>query len=123
MVGAIMELRTPLQIIDVSDTPTAGACGPDGCHCGHGAEDSVAAAPPAATNPGAGELAIGVVGMTCSHCVASVTEELTALDGVERVDVALAPGAVSAVRIALAGEVSGDAIRAAIEAAGYTVAD
>ena len=119
MVGAIMELRTPLQLIDVSDTPTAGACGPEGCHCGHGAE----ATTPATTSPVAGELAIGVVGMTCSHCVASVTEELTALDGVGAVDVALAPGAVSTVRIGLAGEVSGEAIRAAIEAAGYTIAD
>ena len=64
-----------------------------------------------------------VSGMTCSHCVASVTEELTALDGVGAVDVALAPGAVSTVRIGLAGEVSGEAIRAAIEAAGYTIAD
>nr|WP_075846862.1 heavy metal-associated domain-containing protein [Saccharomonospora sp. CUA-673] len=30
-----------------------------------------------------------VAGMTCSHCVASVTEELTAVSGVEQVDVDL----------------------------------
>jgi copper chaperone CopZ len=28
-----------------------------------------------------------VTGMTCGHCVASVTEELSELPGVERVDV------------------------------------
>ena len=31
--------------------------------------------------------------MTCGHCVASVTEELEEIDGVECVDVTLATGA------------------------------
>ena len=59
-----------------------------------------------------------VVGMTCEHCVASVTEEVGEVPGVEGVTVDLATGAV---------EVSGTdvddaAVRAAVEEAGYRVA-
>ena len=35
-----------------------------------------------------------VTGMTCGHCVASVTEQLSALDGVTDVSVDLGTGAV-----------------------------
>ena len=35
-----------------------------------------------------------VQGMTCQHCVASVTEEIGALPGVTKVDVDLASGVV-----------------------------
>jgi copper ion binding protein len=57
-----------------------------------------------------------VSGMTCEHCVASVTEEVTALPGVRRVHVDLASG-----RLAVdADEPLGDAdVRAAVEDAGY----
>ena len=36
-----------------------------------------------------------VNGMTCNHCVAAVTSELSKLDGVSRVSVDLATGAVT----------------------------
>ena len=36
-----------------------------------------------------------VSGMTCGHCVAAVTEEVTKLVGVKRVDIDLASGAVT----------------------------
>ena len=59
-----------------------------------------------------------VHGMTCSHCVASVTEEVSEVAGVREVDVDLATG-----RLAVAGEgFSDDAIRAAVAEAGYEVA-
>jgi copper ion binding protein len=38
---------------------------------------------------------VTVAGMTCAHCVASVTEELSELAGVERVDVVLETGSVT----------------------------
>ncbi|MDH2429401.1 copper ion binding protein [Sphaerisporangium sp. TRM90804] len=62
--------------------------------------------------------AFTVTGMTCDHCVRSVTEEVGEVRGVSEVRVDLGTGVV---------EVSGDqplddaAIRAAIEEAGYTV--
>jgi copper chaperone len=38
-----------------------------------------------------------VVGMTCGHCVASVTEEITELPGVESVEVVLETGQVTVI--------------------------
>ncbi|WP_028938241.1 heavy-metal-associated domain-containing protein [Pseudonocardia spinosispora] len=63
---------------------------------------------------------VTVSGMTCQHCVSSVTEELTELDGVRSVDVTLSDGSVI---IMSDRELSGDEIRAAIDEAGYTVTD
>jgi copper chaperone CopZ len=58
-----------------------------------------------------------VAGMTCEHCVASVSEEVSEVAGVERVDVDLATG-----RLEVTGErVSADAVRAAVAEAGYEV--
>jgi copper chaperone CopZ len=59
-----------------------------------------------------------VRGMTCEHCVLSVREEVAAVDGVERVDVALASGSLS-----VAGEgFTDEAVREAVAEAGYEVA-
>ena len=40
-----------------------------------------------------------VIGMTCDHCVAAVTEELTALEGVTDVSVDLVEGGTSPVTV------------------------
>lgn len=64
---------------------------------------------------------IHVAGMTCEHCVASVTEELSELDGVENVAVDLHAGADSPVTITSANELDPAAVRAAIEEAGYSI--
>ena len=63
-----------------------------------------------------------VEGMTCAHCVSSVTEELTAVDGVEHVAVDLRAGAASVVTVTTARPISEDAVRAAVEEAGYSLA-
>jgi copper chaperone len=60
-----------------------------------------------------------VVGMTCGHCVSSVTEEVSQVDGVTGVEVDLASGAVTVTSDA---PVDADAVRAAVEEAGYEVA-
>ena len=61
-----------------------------------------------------------VAGMTCGHCVSSVTEEVTELAGVTDVHVDLASGRL----VVTAGEEVGtDAVRAAVEEAGYTLVD
>jgi copper chaperone CopZ len=62
-----------------------------------------------------------VSGMTCSHCVSSVTEELSALDGVEDVSVDLAPGGDSRVTVTSARPLADDEVRAAVEEAGYSL--
>ena len=60
-----------------------------------------------------------VTGMTCSHCVASVTEEVSEIAGVERVDVELETGAVTVIS---AEPVDAAAVKAAVEDAGYQLA-
>jgi copper chaperone len=58
-----------------------------------------------------------VHGMTCSHCMLSVREEVSELSGVRSVDVDLASG-----RMTVTGQdVSDDAVRAAVADAGYEV--
>jgi copper ion binding protein len=60
-----------------------------------------------------------VTGMTCGHCVASVTEEVQEIPGVERVDVVLDTGAVT---VTSAEPVDDAAVKAAVEEAGYQLA-
>lgn len=64
---------------------------------------------------------INVSGMTCGHCVSSVTEELSSLDGVENVQVALNKGGLSEVTITSAKELNPAEIGEAIAEAGYVV--
>jgi copper chaperone CopZ len=75
----------------------------------------------------AGESAVSaeyfVTGMTCSHCVASVSEELAAVPGVDGVSVDLNVGGASRVTVASERSIETEAVRAAIEEAGYTLAD
>ncbi|MEV7014094.1 heavy-metal-associated domain-containing protein [Streptosporangium sp. NPDC051022] len=61
-----------------------------------------------------------VQGMTCGHCVSSVKEEIGEVAGVTGVDVDLATGRVT---VSSDGPVGDAEIRAAVEAAGYEVAD
>ena len=60
-----------------------------------------------------------VTGMTCAHCVSSVTEEVTALPGVTDVQVDLDSG-----RLTVTGDAADDtdAVRGAVEEAGYSLA-
>ncbi|HET6240744.1 MAG TPA: cation transporter [Arthrobacter sp.] len=64
---------------------------------------------------------VNVSGMTCGHCVSSVSEELEALAGVERVDVDLNAGGVSTVTITSSEDLSSSEIGEAIAEAGYLV--
>ena len=60
-----------------------------------------------------------VVGMTCGHCVNSVTEEVSQVPGVTNVDVDLASGGLT---ITSENPVEDSAVQAAVEEAGYQVA-
>jgi len=60
-----------------------------------------------------------VTGMTCGHCVASVTEEISEIDGVKDVAVDLPTGAVT---VTSTQTLDGAQVRAAVEEAGYKLA-
>jgi copper chaperone CopZ len=65
----------------------------------------------------------GVTGMTCGHCVGAVTEELRTLPGVQDVSVDLNAGGTSAVTVTSGGVLDEAAVRAAIDEAGYELAE
>ncbi|MET7993876.1 heavy-metal-associated domain-containing protein [Amycolatopsis sp. NPDC005232] len=58
-----------------------------------------------------------VSGMSCGHCAQSVTEEITELPSVESVEVDVETGRVV---VRSAEELTEDAVRGAVEEAGYT---
>ncbi|MBK9741258.1 MAG: heavy-metal-associated domain-containing protein [Actinobacteria bacterium] len=60
-----------------------------------------------------------VSGMTCSHCVASVTEEISGIDGVSEVRIDLVPDGESEVSVDSAQPLDVGAVRAAVDEAGY----
>jgi copper chaperone CopZ len=61
-----------------------------------------------------------VQGMTCGHCVAAVTEEVSALAGVTGVEVDLETGRVTVTADSDPGR---EAMLAAVDEAGYTLVD
>lgn len=61
----------------------------------------------------------GVTGMTCGHCVGSVTEELRSLPGVQDVAVDLNAGGTSTVTVVSDAPLDEAAVRSAIDEAGY----
>lgn len=61
----------------------------------------------------------GVSGMTCEHCVAAVTDEVSRIDGVMEVAVALVPGGQSTVTVTSTDQLPPHAVRDAVDEAGY----
>lgn len=61
---------------------------------------------------------VNVSGMTCSHCVAAVTDEVSKIDGITSVDVDLDSGNVE---VSSDRDVDAADIAAAVEEAGYHV--
>lgn len=63
---------------------------------------------------------ITATGMTCGHCVQSVTEAIQRLDGVEDVQVRLDDGTIT---VGSMQPLERDQLRDAVRAAGYTPVD
>jgi copper chaperone len=61
-----------------------------------------------------------VTGMTCAHCVQAVTGEISMLPGVADVRIDLASGAVTVISEA---PLADEAVRAAVDEAGYDLAN
>jgi copper chaperone len=60
-----------------------------------------------------------VTGMTCGHCVASVTEEVQEISGVEDVQVVLESGTLT---VTSTQPLDDATVRSAVEEAGYALA-
>jgi copper chaperone len=63
---------------------------------------------------------VTVTGMSCEHCARSVTDELSAVNGVRAVDVTVSTGAVT---ISSDRRLDHAEIAEAVDAAGYQLAD
>jgi copper chaperone CopZ len=61
-----------------------------------------------------------IEGMTCSHCVNSVTTAVSALPGVESVEIELVPDGRSSLSVTGDDSVSDESIAGAVVDAGYT---
>ncbi|MEU6393134.1 cation transporter [Streptomyces sp. NPDC046939] len=104
-----MSAQTELHQIGADDTaatPSAGSCCGGACHG--------EAATPAAE--GAVTTVYEVKGMTCGHCEGAVAGEIGELDGVSSVQAVAATGQVTVVSAAPLDE---EAVRAAVDEAGY----
>ncbi|ALV46833.1 Copper chaperone CopZ [Arthrobacter alpinus] len=66
-------------------------------------------------------ITVNVSGMTCGHCVSSVTEELTGLKGVQDVAIDLNAGGISEVTITSSLTLDPAEIGEAVAEAGYVV--
>jgi len=62
---------------------------------------------------------LSINGMTCGHCVASVTEELSEVPGVLNVEVILNSGATSKATVVTNTELDDNALRDAVSEAGF----
>ncbi|MCB5169280.1 heavy-metal-associated domain-containing protein [Streptomyces bambusae] len=89
--------------------PTASCCSSTGsCHDG-----------PATVQVGAVTAVYRVTGMTCGHCEGAVTAELSELPGVTSVKAVAATGEVT---VTSAAPLDIEAVRAAVDEAGYELA-
>ena len=67
------------------------------------------------------ETQLSISGMTCGHCVASVTEELSAVQGVKDVRVDLVADGVSTAVVTSTEPIAPELLSEAVAEAGYTV--
>ncbi|RKT33344.1 copper chaperone CopZ [Microbacterium sp. AG1240] len=104
----------PISLTSIGDAATVA---PSGSCCGGGS--CGVASTPASEGAATDRRELLVEGMTCDHCVRAVSDELSALDGVDGVDIDLVAGGSSRVRIRTSAPVADDAVRAAIDEAGY----
>lgn len=114
-----MSSFTDLGLTARGGTGDACGCGSTGgCACGrHGAS-----AHTHGTADAASLQSFGVAGMTCEHCVKSVTEELASYDDVVSIDISLVPDGTSTVTVGSRRPLGTDEIAGAIADAGYRLA-
>lgn len=97
------------------------------CNCGcssnkaENGNDLLQIVPRPDAAPAIARTEIQISGMTCGHCVASVTEELKEIDGVNDVEVILNATGISTATVSSSAALSEETIKNAIDEAGYTV--
>ncbi|MER5772630.1 heavy-metal-associated domain-containing protein [Streptomyces sp. NPDC001985] len=100
-----MTAKTEIEITENADAPASGCCG--GSSCGSGATEAAAAGVTTVYE---------VSGMTCGHCEGAISAEVSGIAGVTSVTAVAATGRVTVVSEAPLDE---EAVRAAVDEAGY----
>jgi copper chaperone CopZ len=96
-----------------------------GCGCGCGSDSNKdltieTRSTPEPTDLNANTVTLKIDGMTCGHCVASVTGELREVPGVSNVEIDLAAGGTSTAIVTTNAPVENSVLEAAVAEAGYT---
>lgn len=92
----------------------------NGCGCGCSSDSQPISLTAGADQPaGPVRTELRIQGMTCGHCVASVSEELHELEAVTAVDITLVAHGTSTAVITSTTAPDDAALRAAIDEAGY----
>lgn len=95
-----------------------------GCRCGCGTasnEGLTIGSAPKEENVSKNDITLNIDGMTCGHCVSSVTEELSAVPGVSKVAVDLSDGGTSIATITTDAAIEDSVLEAAVVEAGYSL--
>ena len=64
------------------------------------------------------EETFAVDGLTCSHCVHAITEEISAIPGVEHIHIRLVPGGASQLTVTSSTPITSTELTAALDEAG-----
>lgn len=93
-----------------------------GCGCGCSSENQGLQISSRPSQKGETQrIELSLSGLTCGHCVASVTEELEELAGVTTVDVDLVANGTSKATVTATSALDDATLRGAIDEAGYQI--
>ncbi|MGO2481029.1 heavy-metal-associated domain-containing protein [Glutamicibacter ardleyensis] len=67
------------------------------------------------------QIELKISGMTCGHCVSSVSEELKEIANVQNVEIILDAKGISTALLSTSGAIGQEVLQAAVEEAGYTL--
>ncbi|EMR00300.1 heavy-metal-associated domain-containing protein [Paeniglutamicibacter gangotriensis] len=97
------------------------SCGCGGCGCGDTDNSGLTITMRPEDTMTQNQTTLKIDGMTCGHCVSSVTEELREVDGVTDVEVILSAGGTSTATVTTSAPVDPAILTQAVAEAGYTV--
>lgn len=96
------------------------SCGCGGCGCGSNSNEGLTITSRPTEETMSNNITLKIDGMTCGHCVSSITEELNEVPGVSNVQVTLAAGGTSTAVITTNSAIESSVLEAAVTEAGYT---
>lgn len=96
------------------------SCGCGGCGCGSNSNEGLTITTREVEDT-MSQITLKIDGLTCGHCVSSVTEELNEVPGVSNVEVILSAGGTSTATLTASAPIENSVLEAAIIEAGYTL--